>query len=214
MNIIIKTRKQHPVTDEALYALMQQSYQQWRDAGIEAAWLHRTIDDFREVIRNTVVFLAVNTDDDSLLGMHCFNCYPKQHYAHGFYLAIAPQAKQQGIATRMLQYEEERFATHGYRHLQGVSKVSAIWSVRWHLKNGYRIVGYSISENSNCASYTFRKQIATDIRHHPSDILWLPFLAPIIAKISFVISYLISTISKTHSGQLNVIGRLAKRIWK
>ena len=212
MNIIITTRKKHPFVEDTLYALMQQSYQQWRDAGIEAAWLYRTIDDFREVIRNSVVFLAVNTDDDSLLGMHCFNCYPKKHYAHGFYLAVSPQVKQQGIATRMLQYEEEKFRTHGYRYLRGVSKVSAIWSVRWHLKNGYRIVGYTKSEYSNFASYLFRKQIALDIRHHPSDILWLPFFAPFTSKISFIASYLVTIICKTRSGKLNALGRLAKRI--
>ena len=33
MNIIITTRKQHPVSDETLYALAQLSFQQWIDAG-------------------------------------------------------------------------------------------------------------------------------------------------------------------------------------
>ena len=214
MNIVIKTRKQHPVSDEKLYELYKASYQQWLEAGVDAQWLHHTLESFKNLIEHTIVYIAIEESSQELLGMHCLNINHKRKGIFGICLAVAPQYKQQGIATKLLLIESQQVRQRGFNYMKGVTEVSAIWSVRWHLKNGYHIVGYSRSENSNCASYTFRKQIATDIRHHPSDILWLPFLAPISAKISFVISYLITIICKTRSGKLNAIGRLVKRIRK
>ena len=172
MNITITTRRKHPVSDEALYALAQQSFRQWIDAGIQATWLQRNLDDFREVIRNQVVFLAVNTDDDSLLGMHCFNCYPRKHYARGFYLAVDPKYKREGIASRMLKEEVVQLRQHGYRYIKGKTSAAATWSVRWHLKNGYRIKGYSMGRAPYSGSYQFRLQLAPFSWRYPSTWLY------------------------------------------
>ena len=212
MHIVITTRKKHPVSDVTLYALMQQSYKQWIDADIQTAWLYRTLDDFREVIQNQVVFLAVTVDDDSLLGMHCFNCCPSKHYARGFYLAVDPKYKREGIATRMLKEEVVQLRQHGYRYIKGTTSAAATWSVRWHLKNDYHIIGYSRNENSKYASYTFRKQLVWDLRHHPTDLLWTRPLAPITARLCYLASYTIAQLVHHRNGELNWIGRLGKKL--
>ena len=212
MNIIITTRKQHPVSDEVLFTLMQQSYQQWIDAGIQAAWLHRTLDDFSEVIRNQVVFLAVTENDESLLGMHCFNCYPRKHYAHGFYLAVDPKYKREGIASRMLKEEVIQLRQRGYRYIKGKTSAAATWSVRWHLKNGYRIKGYSMGRAPYSGSYQFRLQLATFSWRHPSTWLWNKPLAPITARLCYLASYTIAQLVHHRNGELNWIGRLGKKL--
>ena len=90
--------------------------------------------------------------------------------------------------------------------------IPAVWSVRWHLKNGYYITGYKRSEGKNYASYTFRKPIALDVRHHPLDLLWTRPIAPFTARLSYMVSYLITCVCKTRDGRLTAIGRVGKRV--
>lgn len=212
MNIIITTRKQYPISDYELYSLIQDSYQQWVDEGIQARWLKQPFADFCKMLKHAVVFLAVNTPKRQLLGLHCFYCYPKKHYAYGFYLAVNSQAKYQGIATQMLKYEKEQFLARGYRSLIGVTEVTATWSVRWHLKNGYRIFGYSKGRSPYCDTYSFRLQLSPVSWYQPSTWLWNKPMAPITARCCYLVSYAVSKMTHQHNGQLNWMGKLAKRL--
>ena len=89
--------------------------------------------------------------------------------------------------------------------MAGNTGIPATWSVKWHLKNGYYIVGYSRSEKNNYASYIFRNPIA------PS-LLWSRPLEPITAKLLYCLSWLATNICKSKSGKLNWIGRMAKDV--
>ena len=92
------------------------------------------------------------------------------------------------------------------------TSAGAIWSVQWHLKNGYYIVGYSRSEKQNYASYVFRKQIAIDVRHHPADLLWTKPIAPITAKLRYCLTWMATMVCKDKAGKLNWLGRRAKKL--
>ena len=196
---------------EVLYSLFQESFRQWSDNGIDSPFLHKTLEEFGKVIERSVVFVALDADNAALLGMHCFYTY-KNKSVFDFFLAVSSKAQRQGIATKLLQEEVERLKQRGYRYMKCTTSAGAPWSVLWHLKNGYRIMGYSRSENQNYASYIFRKQIATDMRHHPTDLLWTKPLAPITAKLRYVASYLATSLCKNKAGQLNILGRLAKKL--
>ena len=209
--IEIHTLRKTDVSIEILYKLFRQSFDEWRDKGIVASFINKTFEEFKEVIDRSVVFVAQDRETGEVLGMHCFYCYPAR-YVFDFFLAVSPHAKRQGIATKILQEEVARLRQKGYRYMKCTTSAAATWSVRWHLKNGYRIVGYSRSINSNSPSYTFRKQIAYDLRHHPTDSLWLPYIAPITACLTYAVTYLVTTICKKRSGELNALGRLAKRL--
>lgn len=209
--IAIHSKREKVVPVEVLYGLFRQSFDQWRDNGIVASFINKTFEEFKEVIGRSVVFVAQDRETEEVLGMHCFYCYPAR-YVFDFFLAVSPHAKRQGIATKILQEEVARLRQKGYRYMKCTTNAAATWSVRWHLKNGYRIVGYSRSINSNSPSYTFRKQLAYDLRHHPTDFFWLPFVAPITARLTYTITFLATCICKNWSGELNVLGRLAKRL--
>ena len=146
--------------------------------------------------------------------MHTLRLNKRKGKARGANLAVSPKAKHEGIASRMLQEETQRLRKAGYRYIIEDTAIPAIWSVQWHLKNGYYIVGYSRSENRNYASYIFRKQIAFDVRHHPTDLLWMRPIAPLTAKIQYVMYYLATNVCKTREGRLNWIGRWTKRVAK
>ena len=212
MSIIITTRKQHPVSDEALYALAQQSFRQWIDAGIQATWLQRPLEDFSRMLQSAVVFLAIDEERDEVVGMMCLYCYKKRHYAYDFYLATAERVKQQGVATMILQHAKEWLIARGYHYIYDTTSPQATWSVRWHLKNGYRIKGYSMGRAPYSGSYHFRLQLAPFSWRHPSTWLWNKPLAPITARLCYFASYTVAQLVHHRNGELNWIGRLGKKL--
>lgn len=204
--IIIRNRKETDVTDEALYALNQESHGMWIGQGMDAPWMHLTFHEFQEAIRNVPMFVALDAGTGELLGMHSFRTCRKQGYCYGFRLAVAESARHEGIASRMLAYEAELIRQNGYRYLKGVTATTAEWSVQWHLKNDYRIVGYFRATSNNFANYVFRKQLA------PS-FLWGPTLGPLTARLSFAASWLIHHLLKHSDGRDNFLGRIIRRIY-
>ena len=205
--VVIKTNKEAGVPAEELYLLEQAAYKQWTEAGLYTPTEHTTLEQYKKYLPTKVVFVAQDAATGELLGMHTLRLNKKQGSAHGADLSVSPKAQHEGIATRMLEAETQRLRKNGYRYMVGSTAIPATWSVRWHLKNGYHIVGYSRSENRNYASYVFRKQIAIDVRHHPTDLLWTKPLAPITAKVRYWATYIATCICKDKAGRLNWIGR-------
>lgn len=205
--IEIKNRKETNVTDEALYALDQESHRMWIEQGMEAPWMHLTFEEFQEKIHHVPMFVALDAETGELLGMHSFRPHRKQHWCYGFRLAVAEAARCEGIATRMLEYEAEFIRQKGYRYIREVTATTAEWSVRWHLKNGYRIVGYHRVPNNNFTNYVFRKQLV------PS-VLWGPTLGPLTARMSFAGSWIVNHVLKHSDGRDNFMGRIARKVLK
>ena len=203
--IIIKNRKETDVTDETLYDLFNESFKRWKEKGLEAPWLNVSFEKFSKQLNTSIVFIAVDATTDELLGLHCFRKNKKHRRAYDFYLAVRPKAQGQGIASRMLAYEAEVIKQAGYLYLKDNTATTAEWSVRWHLKNGYRIVGYYRVPNYNFTNYVFRKQLA------PS-ILWGPTLGPLTARMSFAASWLVNHLLKHSDGRDNLLGRVARKL--
>lgn len=206
-NIVISTQTKAGVSDEALYDLVTQSFQQWKDNRIEASYLNYSLDRFKNIIHHYTTFVAIDAETGELLGTHSFASNRKKNYAHGNWLAVSPKAKHKGIATRMLEYETERIRKAGYDYLREMTAVPAVWSVNWHLKNGYRIVGYQRSPSNNHYTYVFRKQLT------PS-LFWSGPLAPVTARLHFIASYTVTRLCKTSTGQLTILGKIAKKIFR
>ena len=210
--IIVTTTKETPVSAEELYALRLAAFEQWKENGLTTRAGCEPVEGFDRYMKGRTVFVARDAETGELLAMHTFSLNPKKGTATGANLAVSPKAKREGIASRMLEQEVERLRKAGYRYLLGSTGIPAVWSVQWHRKNGYYITGFSRNERDNYASYMFRKQIAIDVRHHPTDLLWMKPIAPITAKLQYVASYLATNICKTREGRLNWLGRLGKRL--
>ena len=204
--IIIKTNKEADVSVEELYELRKAAFQQYTDEGLYTAVLNTSVEQFQLQLKGKAVFVAQDEATGELLGMHTLRLNKRKGRADGANLAVSPKAQHEGIASRMLEVEAQRLRQAGYRYIVENTAIPAIWSVQWHLKNGYYIVGYSRSEKRNYPIYVFRKPIA------PS-FLWSRPLAPITAKLLYCLSWLATNICKSKSGKLNWIGRMAKR-WK
>ncbi len=203
--VIIKNRKQTDITDETLYALDDESHRIWAEKGLDAPWMHRSFSEFQRIIHSVTVFVALDAETGELLGMHCFRAYQRKGWCYGFLLAVTSSVQREGIASKMLAYEVERIRQSGYRYIREVTATTADWSVRWHLKNGYRIIGYYRVPHDNFANYVFRKQLA------PS-ILWGPTLGPLTARMSFAASWLVNHLLKHSDGRDNLLGRFARKL--
>ena len=210
-NIVIKTNKEAEVSVEELYELRKAAFQLWGNADLYTSVAYTPIDLFQRYIADKAVFIAQDEATGELLGMHTLKLNKRKGRANGANLAVSPKAQHEGIASRMLEAEAQRLRKAGYRYIVENTAIPAIWSVQWHLKNGYRIVGYSRSERNNYASYIFRKQLATDVRHHPTDLLWSRPVAPITAKIRYCLTWMATMVCKDKAGKLNWLGRRAKR---
>ncbi|MBR1447543.1 MAG: GNAT family N-acetyltransferase [Prevotella sp.] len=213
-DIVILTNNEAEASAEELYILLRSAYQQWTEAGLYTPVAYATLEQFRQYLTIRLVFMAQDEATGELLAMHTLRLNKRKGRADGANLAVSPKAKREGIASRMLEEEVQRLRKAGYRYMMESTGIPATWSVRWHLKNGYHIVGYSRSERNNYASYVFRKQIATDVWHHPADLLWIRPVAPVTAKIRYAVSYIATSLCKTREGRLNRVGRLAKKMLK
>ena len=201
-NIIIKTNNEAGVPAEELYILEKTAYKQWTEMGIYTPTEDMTFEQFERNQRGRVAFVAQDATTGELLAMHTLKLNKRKGRADGADLSVSPKVQHEGIASRMLETEAQRLRKNGYRCMVGSTAIPATWSVRWHLKNGYYIVGYSRSERHNYASYVFRKQIAVDVRHHPTDLLWTMPLAPITARLRYWATYIATCICKDKAGRL------------
>ena len=211
-NIVIKTNKEAGVPVEELYKLRKAAFQQYTDNGLYTAVQHTSIEQFQLQLKGKSVFVVQDEATGELLGMHTLRLNKRKGRADGANLAVSPKAQHEGIASRMLEAEALRLRKAGYRYIVENTAIPATWSVQWHLKNGYHIVGYSRSERNNYASYIFRKQIATDVRHHPTDLLWSKPIVPITAKIRYCLTWMATMVCKDKAGKLNWLGRRAKDV--
>jgi len=208
--IIIKTYKEEEVSAEELYELRRAAFQQYSDKGLHTSVPLTSIEHFQRQLVGMTVFVAQDEATGELLSMHTLRLNKRKGRADGANLAVSPKAQNEGIASRMLEAEAQRLRKAGYRYIVENTAIPATWSVKWHLKNGYYIVGYSRSEKRNYPIYIFRKQLAVDVRHHPADLLWTRPLAPITAKVRYWATYIATCICKDKAGRLNLIGRMVR----
>lgn len=208
-DIIVTTRREAGIPYRSLYDLLMASSRRWWEKGLRVPFLEKcTPEEFERSLQRANVFVALDRETGELLGTHAFWADRKRNCVKEFDLAVSPKHKRQGIASTMLQVEEERIRKAGFDHIIGHTSAAAIWSVRWHQKNGYRIVGYKRQMDNNHPIYMFRKQIA------PSLLYSSPLIAPVVCKLDYLLSYLVTHVVKHQDGRLTLVGRIAKKIMR
>ena len=210
--VVFKMVKKADAPIVELYELRKAAFQQWTDFGLFTLVPEMSLEQFKRTLKNKMIVVAQDGATGELLAMRTLTLNKKKECALENDLSVSPKVKRQGIGTRLIEAEVQWLLKEGYRYTICLTGIPATWSVRWHLKNGYYIVGYSRSEKRNYGLYTFRKQIAVDMKHHPTDLLWTRPIAPLTAKLLYCLSWLATNICKSRSGKLNAIGRIAKDV--
>lgn len=156
-NVLVTTLTASVCTIQEVFELVHASYEQWLDNGLDSAVANYSLDDYVEKTKNCIVLVAIDANG-LLLGTHTLE-FVGNKCCFGKYLAVAPSAKRKGIGKKLLEKECELALAKGCDHILEDTAEKAFWSVEWHLKNGYQIVGYNSFSTNNYYSYLFRKQL-------------------------------------------------------
>lgn len=200
-HIFITKLEQSGYKIEDVYQLVNEAWRQWDDVGLHSEKV--SAEQFVFTLSHRAVFVAIDEQTGELIGCHVLKTNRRKRMVTGSFLAVSPMARGQGIATRLFEEECVRLARKGYSCVQESTAIAAIWSVNWHLKNGFRIIGYTHKPGCNYASYIFRYQLV------PS-LLWSVPLAPLTCRARYVTSYLFNYLFRDGQGNLNVLGRFIK----
>lgn len=185
--------------------LIKESFRQWQENGIESSLLKLTPISFVEKTANAVVLVAIDDASDTLCGTtSCSIIRDKQgkRYAYNKYSAITSKTKHSGIGSSLLRYEKQLAIEERCSHILSDTCVLAKWSVNWHKKNGFRIVGLESFTTNDYYSYIFRLQLKK-----PS--FWS---SPLYCRLRFVFSWIKTRLMCDSRGNKTLIGRLVIRI--
>ena len=208
-NIIISRFDKTDLSTEDVHRLVDDAWQRWFEAGLDSVWFHPTEEQFARTVNGRIVYVAVDSETGELLGCHMLKPDCHRHRISGSFLAVAPKAQGRGIASRLLEAEAAIAIKNGYTHMQESTATTATWSIRWHLRNGYRIIGYQRRPQDNHPLYVFRKQLVpSSIRH----LRYSFYSSALFCCLRFFASYAVTRLTKDSNGNLNLIGRIGKRI--
>ena len=208
MSIIISRLDKTNFTIKDVHRLVDEAWQRWFEAGLDSILFHLTDEQFAHTMNRRVVFVALDGLTGELLGCHMLKL--DRNCVSGSSLAVAPRAQGRGVATRLLEAEAEIAIRAGYTHMIGATATTATWSVRWHLKNGYRIIGFNRQPQDNHPLYVFRKQLVPSSIHR---IRYSLYSSGLFCSLCYMISYTITFVMKDSDGNLNLCGRIGKIIF-
>lgn len=208
MDIIIKPVNESPFTLGDVVDLMHRSFEERMNQGLHFTCSSLTVEQFQLRTKNSIVLVAWNSATNVLLGTATVTLRKDKRgvtYGYHEYLAISPNAKRLGIGTKLL---EERIIiiiiNAGGEYVMSDTAVGAESSVRWHLKNGFKIIALRSFPSTNYYSYIFRRQLV------PSK-LWDSCLY---TSLRFRLSSIIVKSLYNENGSNTKLGNLVYRILK
>lgn len=202
MEISIKELSQTSIPLKEVYSLVISSFHQWQENGLDSAVAKYSFEDYSERVSGTYVLVALD-ENERLVGTYTL-VFKNPKYCFGKYLAVAPSAKRCGVGEALFRKECELASQRGCEYILDDTAKKAYWSVRWHQKMGYKIVGYSSFTTNDYYSYIFRKQLIPS-KKWDNDLY---------CKVQFYKSYIKTVLTKDKYGHPTFIGRLAIKFFK
>lgn len=202
MRITVKEISQTSISLKDVYLLVISSFRQWQENGLDSAVAKYSFEKYLEGVSDACVLVALS-EDGKLLGTHTL-VFKNPKYCFGKYLAVDPGAKRGGVGEALFKKECELAKANGCEYILEDTAKKAFWSVRWHLKMGYKIIGYNSFSTNNYYSYVFRKQLVPSIKWDNKFY----------CRIQFYRSYIKTVLTRNRYGQLTSLGKLIVRILK
>lgn len=184
MDIVITSIDVSPFSNEDVVNLLHESFQERLGQGLEFTCSTMTVDSFKNRTKNGTILVAWDSDINDLLGTATVTLRTdSKGIVYGYHenLAIRPKAKRLGIGTKLLEEHIIIVINAGGQYVLSDTAVGAESSVRWHLKNGFKIIALRSFPSTNYFSYIFRRQLTpsklwdsklyTSFRYHLSSII-------------------------------------------
>ncbi|OWV16432.1 hypothetical protein B7990_11885 [Fibrobacter sp. UWB4] len=204
MNVVVKKREETDITYDQIVNLMHDAFEERLQQGLNFKCSSMTVDEFKKCTEHSAIFVAINLEDDSFLGFGVVSIKEENQnqdkYAFIQDLSISPKVKRCGIGSK-LQREMVCVAQNsGCKYMECTTAVGAKSSVKYHLKQGYKIIGLTSFPTTNYYSYVFRMYLQPSI--------WQNGLY---CKIKYAISYLKTHLTKKEDGSFTLFGCMLKR---
>lgn len=205
MQFTIKLLSESDITYQQIADLQHAAFEERLNQGLRFTCSVMTAEQFEAKMNDGYVFLALNEDSNELLGtvtIHLYTDKSSDLYGYHEFLAVSPLAKHSGVGISLAQAWQKLLLEKGAKYVLSDTACGAISSVKWHLKNGFKIIGLESYRSTNYWSYVFRRQLI------PSK----KWDNPLYCKWQYIKSWLFIKITRDINGKDTAVGRLYKRL--
>ena len=149
---------------QELTDLMHEAFQERLEQGLHFTCSFMTAEELKRQLADSTILVAVDYDNKGVIvGMAAINVKDdeKGKWAYMSDLAVKPQYKRCGIMTCLFQKLEGVAKLNGCEYIESDTAVGAKSSVKWHKKNGFKIVDLYSFKSTNYYSYIFKKDLTS-----------------------------------------------------
>ena len=186
--------------------LLHESFQERLNQGLRYTCSFITEKQFREKTSKSIVYVAI----DNELGLcgtatltvktDCKNI----KYGYNEYNGIRNDMKGKGIGTLLYLAREREALKQGCEYIMSDTSTQAKSAVKYHLKNGFKIIGLESYRSTNYWSYVFRKQLVP-LKKWDNNLY---------CKLQYLKSWIFIRITRDINGNDTFFGKLYKIIRK
>lgn len=204
MSIVIQKLQETSYDYKDVVDLLHEAFQERLAQGLKYTCSTMTEEQFRNRTANGIVYVAID-DETGLCGTATLTIKTDKNgvkYGYYEYNGIRSDMKGKGIGTMLYIYIERESVKNGCEYLISDTSTQATSAVKYHLKNGFKIIGLESYRSTNYWSYVFRRQLV------PSK----KWDNPLYCKWQYIKSSFFIKITRDINGKDTWIGRMYKQI--
>ena len=160
MCMVVKKMQDTNVTYDQIVTLMHAAFKERVLQGLKYTCSYMDVNTYIENSRGGVILVAMNADElcgTAMLHINTDKGGAKYGYIEN--LAISPKVKRMGVGSLLLKEVLKIVAENKGDYLLSDTAVDADSAVKFHKKNGFKIVGLHSYQSTNYYSYLFRLQL-------------------------------------------------------
>lgn len=206
MSIVIHKIEETNYTYQDVVSLLHEAFQERLNQGLRYSCSFITEEQYKEKTSNGIVYVAID-DESGLCGTATLTIKiddKNLKYGYNEYNGIRSDMKRKGIGTLLSLLIEREALKNGCQYLMSDTSTKAKSAIKYHLKNGFKIVGLESYRSTNYWSYVFRKQLV------PSKKWDCTFYC----KCQYLKSWIFMRLTRDINGNDTILGRLYKTIRK
>ncbi len=174
--VVIKNLSETSFTNEDVVNLLHLSFKERLEEGLRFSCSFISAEEYSEDTKTGNTFVAIDKGTGQLIGTSFVRVYDKPgkpKYGLFEYLGVHPEAKRRGIASKLLQTCILSCARDGGEYILSDTSTRADSSVKFHFKNGFRLLEIASYPNTNYLSYIFRRPcVRTEKQSHLDKAFW------------------------------------------
>lgn len=205
MNIVIRRKEDTDINYEQIVELMHAAFEERLQQGLNFSCSFMNVEQFKEKSEGGTIVLAINQDTNELVGVTVVlikKDFNNETFGFNEFLSVNPKVKRCGIESILYREGESVCNENKCKYIKCTTAVGAKSSVKYHLKNGFKIIGLESFPTTNYYSYIFRKQLVPSKKWENN---WY-------CKFVYYKSYIKTKLTKKEDGTETCIYKLYKKV--